>query len=56
MNKDKNLIFRYDNAPHHPEIATFPHHKHIIENTQKTIIESKETNLSKVLEEIQKIL
>jgi len=22
-------IFRYDNAPHHPEIATHPHHKHI---------------------------
>ncbi len=23
------MIFRYDNAPHHPEIATFPHHKHL---------------------------
>ena len=22
------LIFRYDNAPHHPEINTYPHHKH----------------------------
>ena len=22
-------VFRYDNAPHHPEIATHPHHKHI---------------------------
>ncbi len=21
-------VFRYDNAPHHPEIATHPHHKH----------------------------
>lgn len=21
-------VFRYDNAPHHPEIATYPHHKH----------------------------
>jgi hypothetical protein len=22
-------IFRYDNAPHHRALATFPHHKHI---------------------------
>jgi hypothetical protein len=22
-------LFRYDNAPHHPQIVTFPHHKHI---------------------------
>jgi len=22
------LVFRYDNAPHHPEIATHPDHKH----------------------------
>ncbi|WP_425430025.1 toxin-antitoxin system TumE family protein [Desulfamplus magnetovallimortis] len=21
-------IFRYDNAPHHSNINTFPHHKH----------------------------
>ncbi|MCP4357599.1 MAG: hypothetical protein GY796_06245 [Chloroflexi bacterium] len=25
-----SLIFRYDNAPHHPEIATYPHHKHTL--------------------------
>jgi hypothetical protein len=24
----ENTIFRYDNAPHHPEISTYPHHKH----------------------------
>ena len=22
-------VFRYDNAPHHPEIVTHPHHKHV---------------------------
>ncbi len=22
-------VFRYDNAPHHPEIVTHPYHKHI---------------------------
>ncbi len=24
-----NLIFRYDNAPHFPELELFPHHKHL---------------------------
>jgi hypothetical protein len=22
-------LFRYDNAPHHPDLPTFPHHKHV---------------------------
>ena len=22
-------VFRYDNAAHYPELATFPHHKHV---------------------------
>lgn len=22
-------LLRYDNAPHHPEVETFPHHKHV---------------------------
>jgi len=25
---DTKLILRYDNAPHFPDILTFPHHKH----------------------------
>ena len=25
---DGNLIFRYDMAPHCPDVTTFPHHKH----------------------------
>lgn len=24
-----NLVFRYDNTPHFPELKTFPHHKHL---------------------------
>lgn len=26
---DGRMLFRYDNAPHHPEIATYPHHVHV---------------------------
>ncbi len=27
--KNKVLIMRYDNAPHHRKISTYPHHKHL---------------------------
>ncbi len=42
------MIFRYDNAPHHVEIATFPHHKHEVDD----IKESLEPSLDEVLLEI----
>ena len=29
QNKDKELIFKYDNAEHHPELENFPHHKYV---------------------------
>lgn len=28
MDAQNICLFRYDNAPHHPELPTFPHHKH----------------------------
>jgi hypothetical protein len=46
------MIFRYDNAPHHREIPTFPHHKHFRSNIQP----SKEMGLAEVLSEIEKII
>jgi len=27
MDKKHKMIFRYDNAPHHPGVASYPHHK-----------------------------
>jgi hypothetical protein len=42
------MIFRYDNAPHHRNIATFPHHKHVGNNVSP----SREPSLSTVLEEV----
>ena len=29
MDANARLIFRYDDAPHHPALATYPHHKHL---------------------------
>lgn len=48
MNASDEIIFRYDNANHHPELKTFPHHKHLPEN----IMESNEPELIDILIEI----
>ncbi len=46
------LIFRYDNAPHHPEVSTFPHHKHVGER----VVPGEEPDFHRVLREIDAIL
>lgn len=44
-------IFRYDNAPHHPDIATYPHHKHI--GPADRLAPADQPSLSQVLAEIE---
>ncbi len=34
MDENQVMIFRYDNAPHHGEVPTFPHHKHTPDGVQ----------------------
>ena len=51
---DGKSMFRYDNAPHHPEIRTHPHHKHTGEAS--TLSAAGEPTLSQILNEIQTIL
>jgi len=51
--QDNSLVFRYDNAPHHPELPTFPHHKHMSGNK---VVSSSEKNLADVLDEIREII
>lgn len=48
---EMNIVFRYDNSEHHPNISSFPHHKHL----PGDIIKSKEPKLSEVLLEIYEI-
>lgn len=50
--QDQNyqMIIRWDNAPHHPHISTFPHHKHMPDG----IYASLEITLPDVLAEIRK--
>ncbi|MCK4491669.1 MAG: hypothetical protein KAU03_03540 [Candidatus Altiarchaeales archaeon] len=45
QDKEGNLIARWDNVPHHPEVSSFPHHRHVKDKVQ----ESKEMGLGEVL-------
>ena len=52
MNNAGQMLFRYDNAPHHPEIDTYPHHKH----TSDKIVPSTMPSLKDILNEISAII
>lgn len=41
------LLFRYDNAPHFPDLDTFPHHKHLPD----AVIASKKPVVAEVIRE-----
>lgn len=34
QDKDKKLVMRWDNAPHHQELDNFPHHLHLEDETK----------------------
>ena len=52
--EDDSLVFRYDNAPHYPEIKSFPHHRH--QSSEENIVECPEPDLESVLLEIEIII
>lgn len=49
---DTRMIVRWDNAPHHKNIRTFPNHKHI----GNRILASREMTASLVLKELKKLM
>ena len=51
MTSDNQLLFRYDNTEHHPNLSTFPHHKH--EGSEDNVIASSAPTLAQVLAEIE---
>lgn len=53
QNASEQRIFRYDMAPHHQAIMTFPHHKH---TSSWQVIEAFAPDLKHVLEEIEQLL
>ena len=51
QDQDGSLRIRWDNAPHHDDLRTFPHHKH-----SPQLEESKEMKLEDVMLEIRERL
>jgi hypothetical protein len=50
QSRDGELIIRWDNAPHHPELDTFPDHKHFNGQVVATL-ELSLRDVFKVIEE-----
>ena len=47
------LVFRYDNAPHHRELPTFPHHKHVQFGAGRPrLITHQQPSLAEVIREV----
>ena len=51
QDRQNNLIFRYDNTPHFPDLENFPHHKHLRDG----IMSSEEPKVVRVIEEAVKL-
>ena len=45
------LIFRYDNTPHYPNLKSSPHHKH----SKREVIAVEKPSIPNVLEEVKSI-
>ena len=52
--RQEQRVFRYDNAPHHPEIFTHPHHKHV--GPDDRLMPADQPTFSQVLAEIKDLL
>lgn len=52
MDNQRHMVFRYDNAPHHPELPSYPHHKHI----KNIVVSSSLPSLKEILNEVNVII
>ena len=50
--KEGKLIIRWDNAPHHKNIPTYPHHKHI----KGDVLPNYAITCEEILKEIEQVL
>jgi hypothetical protein len=48
QDEQNHLVFRYDCTPHFPDLASFPHHKHLPD----TVIASERPEIGHVLQEV----
>jgi len=54
LQKNEKLVRRWDNAPHWPQMKTFPHHLHL--TSEKVVQECPEVFIKDVLLEIEYII
>jgi len=52
QDRDNNLVFRYDNTPHFPDLKTFPNHKHLPDK----VMAAKRPSVFEVLKEVNELL
>ena len=52
QDRQNQLVFRYDNAPHFPALDNFPHHKHLPDKVDST----KKISIVKAIEEASLIV
>jgi len=50
--KENKSVLRYDNAPHHLELRTYPHHKHV----ENELFPLENPSLSAFISEVKKFL
>jgi len=53
LDADDHFMARWDNAPHHQDISTFPHHRH---KPHDEIIASSPMSIPRVLQMLEQIL
>ncbi len=52
QNPQGNLVYRWDNAPHHKELENAPHHLHLADGSVRAM--DSAIDMLKVIEEIEK--
>ncbi|HLG17424.1 MAG TPA: DUF6516 family protein [Blastocatellia bacterium] len=50
--RNQKPVFRYDNAPHHPQLPGYPHHKHV----GRKAIPASEPTLKQIVQEVAEML
>ncbi|MHC1632048.1 MAG: toxin-antitoxin system TumE family protein [Methanotrichaceae archaeon] len=54
VQKEEKMVRRWDNAPHWPDMKTFPHHLHL--GSEKKVSECREVFVEDVLNEMETII
>ncbi|HID43254.1 MAG TPA: hypothetical protein EYP30_05660 [Archaeoglobaceae archaeon] len=53
---DNRRILCWDNAPHHREVSTFPHHRHEFNRIYDSDVEDADKDLGKILDYIKNFI